>query len=110
MEIMIHVMIQIIIQEIQMVIMLASIPLEELQDCLGLLAVLRKIHLEEILEEIHLEEAFLFQGEIHLQVIIPVMDMLPGDTQDFQTLVSQETQEMGVLQEEAQGQVWVQEV
>ena len=106
---MIHVKIQITIQEIQMVITMASIPLEGLQDCMGLLAVLGEIHLEEIQEEIHLEEAFLFQGEIHLQVIISVMDMLPRDTQDSQTLVSQETLEMEVLQE-AQGQVLVQEV
>ena len=103
MEVMIHIMIIVTTQEIQGMITMAGILLEEL------LIILEEILLEEALEVIHLEEVFPSQEETHLQETISVMDMLLGDTQDFQILVFQE--EMGILHDPQglQGQVWIQE-
>ena len=105
-EVMTQMMILVTTQEIQGMITMAGILLEGLQ---VILIIMGEVHLEEALEVIHLEEVFPSQEETHLQEIISVMDMLPGDTQDFQILVLQE--EMGILQgpQGPQGQVWIQE-
>ena len=57
-------------------------------------------------EVIHLEDVIPFQKETHHQETISVMDLLPGDTQDFHLLVFQEGMEEaqekigGTLEEE----------
>ena len=66
--------------------------------------------LEGALEEvIHLEEVFPFQEETHHQETISVMDLIPGDTQDFHLLVFQEGMEIPQGPQGIQGQVGIQE-
>ena len=66
--------------------------------------------LEGALEEvIHLEEVFPFQEETHHQETISVMDLIPGDTQDFHLLVFQEGMEILQDPQGLKGQVEIQE-
>ena len=66
--------------------------------------------LEGDLEEvIHLEEGFPIQEEIHHQETISVMDLNPGETQDFPILVFQGGLEIPQDHQGLKGQVGIQE-
>ena len=90
--------------------MMTMIPTQGMMTMAGILIEELLVILEGALEEvIHLEEVFPFQEETHHQETISVMDLIPGDTQDFHLLVFQEGMEIPQGPQGIQGQVGIQE-
>ena len=94
----------------EMTQMMTMIPTQGMMTMAGILIEELLVILEGALEEvIHLEEVFPFQEETHHQETIPVMDMIPGDTQDFHLLGFQEGMEIPQDPQGLKGQVGIQE-
>ena len=90
--------------------MMTMIPTQGIMTMAGILMEELLVILEGALEEVfHLEEVFPFQEETHHQETISVMDLIPGDTQDFHLLVFQEGLEIPQDPQGLKGQVEIQE-